>query len=168
MVIPTKNKDKRLFMEDFRLFLNGMEFKEIAPRYNITWQNLGFRIRKTHDFLEKTLEQNKIEYPTKRYGGHKLLTARENKNFWLRVIDDYEKGSFPFEIQIPKAVDYRINTKNNERAFRNWSLKTKGFVNMQEKECWDNAVQWAVNRLGKKINILKEELVENEIDGCES
>lgn len=169
MVIPTKNKEAILFMEDFRLSLNGMEFKQLAPRYNITWQNMGFRIRKTHNYLIRILEKNKIEYPTRQYGGTKLSIARENKEFWFKIIDDYENGLLNLQIEKPKHSDSRITLNNNERAFRNWALKTKGFVNMKEKECWDNAVQWAINRLGAKIDIFEKELIdENQIDVCES
>lgn len=166
--MPKNNKEITLCLEELKMFINGSEYKEIALKYNIKWQTMSQRVYRTYNFLEKILVGNKIEYPTRKYGGHKMLIARENKEFWLKIIADYEKGVLDF-VKKPKRIDSRITHQNNEKAFRNYSLKAKGYVNMQEKEIWDNAVQWAINRLGAKINIFKEEVVEEgKIDVCES
>ncbi len=144
------NKDG-LFVKELRMFLNGMEYDQISKEQCISTANTCVRIYKTFNALIELFQFDfkNIDYPKNEFGGKRLFHARLHSGFWLKIIDDYEKGDVIYTPKKHFDESGKINDKKNDKAFRNWSLRTRGHCLEKDKECWDSAVKWALVNMSK-------------------
>jgi GH18 family chitinase len=101
--------EKNFYIEETKMCLTSKKsFKEIATEFNCSCTTLADRFYKTiirlvdyYDF-----DNIKIEYPSVIDEDYhrKFRNARKHSDFWIRIVNDYEKGVKMYKHNLPIEV----------------------------------------------------------------
>lgn len=123
-ITPKSTLKNRMFFDELKMYLLGKSKQEIAKLYNVSTVTICGRISETlHKLVNHfRFHEKNIDFPhaVNQRGGKKFKNAQEHSYFWLKVIEDYQKGLM-YKYQLPElekspAYFFESVAKSNIRS----------------------------------------------------